>query len=105
MCNESIQRILEIVITILNLIKFVVPIILIIFCTIDIFKIIVTKKEDEIKRLRKDIFIKIFCAIIIYLIPFLIAFILNLVDDLIPMDYDNSWKYCWDLVEKREKFN
>lgn len=105
MCSESIQRILEIIITILNLIKFIVPIILIIFCTIDIFKIIVSKKEDEIKKLRKDVFMKIFCAIIIYLIPFIIAFVLDFVDGLIPMDYDSSWKDCWDLVEKREIFN
>lgn len=105
MCSESIQKILEIVITFFNLIKFLVPILLIIFCTIDIFKIIVTKKEADVKKLRKDIFIKIFCAIVIYLIPFLVSFILNLVDDIIPIDYDNLWKECWDLVEKREKFN
>ena len=87
------------------MIKFLVPILLIIFCTIDIFKIIVTKKEDEIKKLRKDVFLKMVCAIVIYLIPFLVSFILNLIDDIIPIDYDNSWKECWDLVEKREKFN
>ena len=77
MCNESVQKILGIIVLFLNLIKFAVPIILIVFCTIDIFKIIVTKKEDEVKKLRKDIFIKIFCAIILYLIPFLISSLIH----------------------------
>ena len=56
MCTEEMQMIIGIVITILDIIKFIVPIVLIIFCTIDIFKIIVSKKEDEIKKLRYDVF-------------------------------------------------
>ena len=66
MCTEEMQMIIGIVITILDIIKFIVPIVLIIFCTIDIFKIIVSKKEDEIKKLRKDVFMKIVYCIIIY---------------------------------------
>ena len=77
MCTEEMQMIIGIIITILDIIKFIVPIVLIIFCTIDIFKIIVSKKEDEIKKLRKDVFMKIVYCIIIYLIPFIVPFILK----------------------------
>ena len=105
MCNSDMQMIFEIVIKVLDLVRFFIPILLIIFCTIDIFKIIVSKKEDEVKKLRKDIINKIAYAIIIYLIPFLIPFILNLVDSLLPMEYDNSWKQCWDLVKENKKDN
>ena len=94
------QGIIGIVVVILNLFHFIIPIILIVFCTIDIFKIIVTKKEDEVKKLRKDVIMKIVYTIIIYLIPYLVPIILNLVNNLIPFGYDNSWKECWDLVEK-----
>lgn len=103
LCNSELQMILDIIITLLDVVKFFIPILLIIFCTIDIFKMIVSKKEDEVKKLRKDIFNKIFYAIIIYLIPFLIPFILNLVDGLIPMNYDASWKECWDFVKESKK--
>ena len=72
MCNSDMQMILGIIITILNVIRFFIPIVLIILCTIDIFKIIVSKKEDEIKDLRKDVIRKIIYAVIIYLIPFLV---------------------------------
>ena len=105
MCNEEIRMVLEIIITILDVVMFFVPVVLIILCTIDIFKIIVSKKEDEIKKLRKGVLRKIVYAVIIYLIPFVIPFIFNLVSDLIPIDYDDSWKQCWDIVKKNKKNN
>lgn len=103
MCNSDMQMILDIIITVLDVVRFFIPIILIIFCTVDIFKIIVSKKEDEIKKLRKDILMKVVYAVLIYLIPFLVPFVLNLVDNLLPMDYDSSWKQCWDMVKENKK--
>ena len=105
MCTEEMRMVFEVIITILDIIKFLVPILLIILCTIDIFKIIVSKKEDEIKKLRKGILMKIVYAVIIYLIPFLIPFIFNIVGDLLPIDYDDSWKQCMDLVKENKKNN
>ena len=103
LCSSDMQMILNIIITLLDLVKFFIPILLIIYCTIDIFKIIVSKKEDEIKKLRKDIFNKILYSVLIYLIPVLIPFILNIINNLIPMGYDNSWKDCWNFVEESKK--
>jgi len=103
MCNSNMQMILDIIITILDLVKFFVPIILIIFATIDIFKIIVSKKEDEVKKLRKDVLMKIVYCVIIYLIPVIVPFIFNLIDDLLPIEYDNSWKECWDYVKENKE--
>ena len=67
MCNSEMQSVLEIVIQVLDIIKFVAIVALIILCTIDLFKMIVSKKEDEIKKLRKGIFWKIFYAVMIYI--------------------------------------
>ena len=103
MCNEDMQMILGIIITLLEVVRFFIPIVLIVFCTIDIFKIIVSKKEDEIKKLRKDVLMKIVYCVIIYLIPILVPFIFNLMDNLLPMDYDSSWKTCWDFVKETKK--
>lgn len=103
MCNEEIQIIFGVVISVLDVIKFLVPVVLIVFCTIDIFKIIVSKKEDEIKKLRKDVFMKIIYCIIIYLLPYLIPVVLKLASGIIPSDYDDSWKTCWDYVKQTKK--
>ena len=105
MCNGDMQLILKIIIEVLDIVHFFVPIILIIFCTVDIFKIIVSKKEDEVKKLRKDVFLKILYAIVIYLIPFLVPFILNMFDRILPMDYDNGWKDCYDYVKNSKDNN
>ena len=103
MCNEEMQIIIGVVISVLDIVKFLVPVVLIVFCTIDIFKIIVSKKEDEIKKLRKDVFMKIIYCILIYLLPFLIPLVLRLASSLIPSDYDDSWKNCWDYVKETKK--
>lgn len=102
MCGSEIQMIINIVIELLDVIHFFVPVVLIIFCTIDIFKIIVSKKEDEVKKLRNDVFWKIIYAVIIYLIPFLVPFVLSAADKILPMEYDNSWKECYDYVKNNK---
>ena len=103
MCNEDLQMILNVVISILEILNFLVPIVLIILCTIDIFKIIVSKKEDEIKKLRKGVIMKIVYAILIYLIPYLVPFIFRLVDNILPMEYDESWYQWWKYVKNNRK--
>jgi H+/gluconate symporter-like permease len=97
------QQVLEIIINVLEVVKFFVPILLIVFTTIDIFKIIVSKKEDEVKKYRKDIFWKIIYTIIIYMIPVLVPFILNAAEKVLPMNYDNSWYDCWNYVKENKK--
>lgn len=105
MCNEEIKVVLEVIITILDIIRFFVPVVLIIFCTIDIFKIIVSKKEEEIKKLRKGVLMKVIYAVLIYLIPFLVPFIFNLISNFVPIDYNNDWKECYDIVKENKKNN
>lgn len=103
MCSEEIKEVFKIVITVLEVIKFIVPVLLIVLCTVDIFKLIVSKKEDDIKKLRKGIIMKIIYCVLIYLIPFLVPFILSLINNILPMNYDDSWKICWDSVKNQEK--
>ena len=45
---------------------------------------------------------KIVYCIIIYLIPFIVPFILKFASNIIPMEYDDSWKSCWDYVKKNK---
>ncbi len=103
MCTEEMQMVLGVIISLLDILNFLIPVILIIFCTIDIFKIIVSKKEDEIKKLRKDVMMKIIYAVIIYLVPFLVPFFLKIVNNLLPMNYDDSWQQCWNTVKESKK--
>ena len=102
MCNSEMQMIINIVIEVLDVIHFFVPVVLIIFCTIDIFKIIVSKKEDEVKKLRNEVFWKIFYAIMVYLVPYIVPFVLSAADKILPMEYDNTWEECYNYVKKNQ---
>ena len=103
MCDTELQVIVKIVIEVLDVIHFFVPIVLIIFCTIDIFKIIVSKKEEDVKKLRNSVFWKIFYAIMIYLVPYIVPFVLSAADKILPMEYDNSWQECYNYVKNNQK--
>ena len=103
MCNSDMQMILSVVIKLLNVIHFFVPNVLILLCTVDIFRIVVSKKEDDIKKLRSGIIWKIAYSIIIFLIPYFIPFILGAVDKILPMDYDDGWYECYNYVKKSQE--
>ena len=105
MCNSDMQLVFGIIVSLFDLIRFIIPILLIVLCTVDIFKIIVSKKEDEIKKLRKEVVMKIVYAIIIYLLPFLIPMFFRLANSIIPFGYSDEWKECWDYVENSKKNN
>ncbi len=105
MCNSDMQLFFGIIVSLFDLIRFIIPILLIVLCTVDIFKIIVSKKEDEIKKLRKEVVMKIVYAIIIYLLPFLIPMFFRLANSIIPFGYSDEWKECWDYVENSKKNN
>lgn len=102
MCNSDMQMILNVIVKILDVIHFFVPIVLILLCTVDVFKIVVSKKEDDIKKLRNGIMWKIIYSIVIFLIPYFVPFILGAVDKILPMDYDESWYECYKYVKNSQ---
>ena len=103
MCNSDMQVILNVVVKVLDVVHFFVPIVLILFCTMDVFKIVVSKKEDEIKKLRKGIMWKIIYSILIFLIPYFVPFILGAADKILPMEYDDSWYDCYYYVKNNQE--
>ena len=49
----NLKPIISIIKTVLNLVRFAVPLVLIVIGTFDIFKAVVASKEDEIKAAQK----------------------------------------------------
>ncbi|MEG1015947.1 MAG: hypothetical protein RSE45_03345, partial [Bacilli bacterium] len=71
---------LRIVLIGINIIKIVVPLILIVICMIEFFKIITTG-EDDLKEAFKKVSGKFALAITVFLVPTLMFTILNLIAD------------------------
>lgn len=97
-CTSEVISLLSVIKTFLNIVKYIMPIVLIVYCTIDVFKIIISKKDDDVKKYRKNIFDRVIGCIILLLIPTIVFLLLDL---LINDNISNvaSIKECWNLVE------
>lgn len=73
-CGEDVGVIISVVKTFYNVVKFVLPIYMIVTLTIDVAKIIISKKEDDAKKIRNGIFRKMVYCIAIFLIPTFVFF-------------------------------
>lgn len=72
---ESFMAIFKLVITV---IQYAVPVALILWGSIDLFKSITTGKDDEIKKKQTLLFKKVLSAVIIFLLPWLVFTIMSL---------------------------
>lgn len=63
---------------VINVIQYAVPVALILWGSIDLFKSITTGKDDEIKKKQTLLFKKVLSAVIVFLLPWLIFTIMTL---------------------------
>ena len=107
-CTDVLQKcydmnfVLVIVKTIIRIIEWTVPIIIIVLGTVDMIKIVV-KGDDEktIKDGRTRLIKRIGFGVLIFVIPFLVRLVLNTLNELLKDDSDvnaGSWIDCWNNV-------
>lgn len=65
--------------TVINLIKIVVPILLIVFGMLDLGKAVMAQKEDEIKKGQQTFVKRLIAAVIVFLVLFVVQIVLGLV--------------------------
>ena len=63
---------------IITVVQYAVPVALILWGSIDLFKSITTGKEDEIKKKQTLLFKKVLSAVIIFLLPWLVFTVLSI---------------------------
>ena len=80
MCGgiEVPNTIINLVATIIRLIKIVVPILLIIWGMIDFAKSVVSKKEEDIKKYQKLFISRLVSAVLVFLIVIIVQLIVGL---------------------------
>lgn len=89
---DSISVVLNIAKFALRAIQFIVPVLLILWGTIDLVKSVVAGKEDDIKKYQKVLVKRVISAVIVFLIPLLVEVLLGLIGS-------TSWKTCWENAE------
>lgn len=73
---------------VITVVQYAVPVALILWGSIDLFKSITTGKDDEIKKKQTLLFKKVLSAVIIFLLPWFIFTIM----DLLGVDFGTCYK-------------
>lgn len=76
--------------TVLNIIRIAVPILLIIFGTIDLLKAVIASKEDEMKKSQKLLINRFIAAVVVILIVTIVKLVIRLVADVTEDEASNS---------------
>jgi len=75
--QDGVRKVFNIINTIINIIRWVVPIGLIVMLSMDIFKKVINPDDKEGQ---KKIIMRVAAAIIVFLIPLIIRIVLGLID-------------------------
>lgn len=77
-CGSLGQKIVKWIYKIIRMVRYVIPIIIIIFSILDYIKAIGSDSEDEMKKATSKFFKRLIVAAIIFIIPFILEFILGI---------------------------
>ena len=91
-----LDPIISIIKTVLNIVRWAIPIILIVIGTFDMMKAVIASKEDEIKAAQKLLIKRVVYAVVIFLIPTIVYFVFNIVSNTNGIDGTGSFWDCWD---------
>lgn len=93
-CKGDFLIVLKTIYAFYGFMKVLIPIMLVILLMFDIFKIIISKSEDDAKKIKKVIFNRVVSSIVVFLIPTLVFLVLNTVvsDDIFNV---STIKDCW----------
>ena len=91
-----LNPIISIIKTVLSIVQWAIPIILIVIGTFDMMKAVVASKEDEIKAAQKLLIKRVVYAVIIFLVPTLVYLVFNIVSNTDGISGTGNFWDCWD---------
>ena len=96
-CDADYSTVMSVLKSIYNIGKFIIPFYLIVTITITIFKIVISKNDDDVKKHKKMIMNRVISCIMFFLIPSFVFMVLGMVlnSDMINIDLI---RMCWHSV-------
>ncbi len=94
--DEMIPRLVS---TAIDIIKIVVPILLVVFGMLDLGKAVMAQKEDEIKKGQQTFVKRLIAAVIVFLVVFIVELVVGLVA---PKDDNTNIWGCFDCLVNNE---
>lgn len=89
--NTTMKDVMALVKLIMNIICIIVPIVMIIMGTIDLFKAVTAGKDDEIKKKQQTLIKRIIAGVIVFLVPTIVSLLTGLIGV-------EEWKDCWNAT-------
>lgn len=81
--------------TVLKIVQWVVPVVLILLGTIDLVKAVSAGKEEDIKKNQGVLIKRAIAAVVVFLIPIIVSMVMGLIGT------DKTWKGCWDEAKDK----
>ena len=98
-CSDALLTVVTIVRKVVDVIKWGVPVLLIIFGTIDLAKAVIAGKEDEMKKAQNTFIKRLVYAIAVFLVVALVEFVMDVMPE--NTGYDSTWADCWNKAGEK----
>ena len=98
-CDSDLLVIFRLLASVVNLIKIFVPVLLILFGTLDLAKAVIAGKEDEMKKAQSTLIKRVIYAAAVFLVVTLVQFVMGFVADS-GVSHTNDWKSCWNAANQ-----
>lgn len=108
MCNDSsVARTLRGIGIAIVLIKILVPAVIIVMGFVNLFKIITSGKEDDVRKYVKSIVIRIIVGVVIFLLPSIVNFVFEIASGVVDASGGdgNALDNCWNCVMNIDECN
>ena len=92
---KDLGPIISLVKSFIGLIRFGVPIILIVMGTLDLAKAVISSKEDEMKKAQGALIKRLIYAVAVFLVVTIVGVVMNMVAKS-DVNGANDWRSCWD---------
>ena len=88
-CENGLDDVFRVARFIINLFRFIVPIVLIILGSIDLLKAVIAGKEEDIKKNQGILIKRAIAALILFLVPTIVMTVMGWIGN-------DEWKSCWN---------
>ena len=99
---ERLAPLINILHAVVNLLKWGIPLVLIIYGMMDLGKAVMAGKEDEMKKAQSTLIKRFIYAVAVFLVVTLVDLVMGIVSDSGAKTGTQSWATCWSDVSGEE---
>ena len=87
-CENGLDAVFVVAGFVIKMFRFIVPVILIIWGSIDLAKAVIAGKEEEIKKNQTTLIKRAIAALILFLVPTIVMIVMGWIGN-------DEWQKCW----------